>query len=384
MNGQSKVGRKGFVLDNLGCGAILGGILILGFLVIFAEEEARSDKLARALKECRGKVVSVAPDKIDPANEGKLIHLVGTTTTGSGTVPTDDLGVTAQCLVMNRNVLTYQWDEICEETTENWSDGRVSTNRTYSHQKIWWHEPINSASFSQPAGHENLQASDSLPPSWSSGESHVSLGSFTLDPVLLEKVLLQDFLPLDSVPPAILKMTLNASPTLFHGWVVIGSDSQNPQIGDRGICYYVVKPRTFSLVGKQTGTGVSPFKTENGCDILILSEGVSTPDQIFSKAEKRIRFFAGSKMIESGMVIAFGFFLIFWSLEVTDFSKFIPGRIPRLLFGFVSRFPSLTAAVLMIMVPWGYFHSPNFKYIFPAILMFFLIIRVVQYRQEGV
>ena len=60
---------------------VIGLLLIVGMVVLLFWNEGRAVTTARSLAEGAGAVVSVAADKVDPANEGKLVHVSGTVTT---------------------------------------------------------------------------------------------------------------------------------------------------------------------------------------------------------------------------------------------------------------------------------------------------------------
>ena len=89
--------------------------------------EGRAVQTALSLAEGAGIVVSVLPDTVDPANEGKLIHTSGPVTTD--TVPTDpDFAISAPGVRLVRSTEMYQWiEEKKTETKKNVGD--MSGNR---------------------------------------------------------------------------------------------------------------------------------------------------------------------------------------------------------------------------------------------------------------
>ena len=90
---------------------VLFGILlcIIGIPLLFWNE-GRAVKRYKTLKEGAGAVVAVSADKVDSANEGKLVHLSGEATT-SETLQDEKYGISANALRLRRSVEMYQWKE---------------------------------------------------------------------------------------------------------------------------------------------------------------------------------------------------------------------------------------------------------------------------------
>ncbi|MEL6346950.1 MAG: hypothetical protein AAFV53_27805, partial [Myxococcota bacterium] len=90
---------------------VLGGglLFILAFPWIFWNE-CSAVRVAKSLTEGAGAVVSVSADIVDPANEGKLIHISGTSATPE--ILTDpDFGFSLNAIKLSRDVEMYQWTE---------------------------------------------------------------------------------------------------------------------------------------------------------------------------------------------------------------------------------------------------------------------------------
>ena len=56
-------------------GVLVGIVLSIAAFPVLFWNEGRAVQTAKSLDEGAGAVVSVSADKIDPANEGKLVHL---------------------------------------------------------------------------------------------------------------------------------------------------------------------------------------------------------------------------------------------------------------------------------------------------------------------
>ena len=81
-------------IKNSVVGVLFGLLLLVAGVVGLFWNEGRAVTTARSLEEGAGIVMSVAADRVDAANEGKLIHVTGSTTTDSK--PSDaDFGIVA-------------------------------------------------------------------------------------------------------------------------------------------------------------------------------------------------------------------------------------------------------------------------------------------------
>ena len=95
-------------IKNSVVGVLFGLLLLVAGVVGLFWNEGRAVTTARSLEEGAGIVMSVAADRVDAANEGKLIHVTGSTTTDSK--PSDaDFGIVATGLRLERTVEMYQW-----------------------------------------------------------------------------------------------------------------------------------------------------------------------------------------------------------------------------------------------------------------------------------
>ena len=111
---------------------LFGLILLVGSSVLLFWNEGRAVQTERSLAEGRGLVVTIEPARVDPANEGKLVHVNGEV---KAVAPLRDpefrVAVTALRLI--RTVEMYQWKE--EEHTQRHTTlgGGEDTSTTYSY-----------------------------------------------------------------------------------------------------------------------------------------------------------------------------------------------------------------------------------------------------------
>ena len=82
-------------------GVLFGLLLLLVGVILLFWNEGRAVQTYRSLAEGKGLVVSVDPARIDPANEGKLVHVSGEAR-APGRVSDSEFGVTTEGLALER------------------------------------------------------------------------------------------------------------------------------------------------------------------------------------------------------------------------------------------------------------------------------------------
>src|SRR5437764_12420378 len=100
-------------------GIVLGLVLVVASCVGLFWNEGRAVQTAKSLAEGQSLVVDVDGGRIDPVNDGKLIHVTGTMKAGTATDDAE-FGVSADGLRLVRAVEMYQWRQ--EEKTETRKD----------------------------------------------------------------------------------------------------------------------------------------------------------------------------------------------------------------------------------------------------------------------
>ena len=134
---------------------ILFGIIIIPIAIVALWwNEGNSVETANSLKEGAANVVHVSSDKVDAANEKKLIHVTGEAK-AVGPVVDDDYGLSVPALRLERKEEIYQWVENKKSETRQKVGGGEETTTTYSYDKKWTDSPVKSAEFKKPDGHSN-------------------------------------------------------------------------------------------------------------------------------------------------------------------------------------------------------------------------------------
>lgn len=329
-------------------GGAIGGVLVglLLFVISFPLlfwNEGRSVKEYKSLQEGVGAVVSVDASKSDPANTGKLVHFSGTTTV-SGSLSDEQFHVSAEAVKLRRIVEVYQWKESTQSESQKKLGGGQETATTYSYEKAWSSELIESKNFKQPAGHENPTTL-----AYSSEEkvaSSITVGSFTLSPGLIAQIGEAEPLPLDE------KMSLPDQFVLHEGGLYRGKSPQAPEIGDVRVRFEVVKPGPVSILARQGTQALEPYQTRAGNKIERLEPGTKTAAEMFTAAKAENATLTVILRVVGFLVMFIGLALVTRPLSVVaDLLPFV-GNLVGAGTGMVSFLIALALSSLTIAVAW--------------------------------
>ena len=177
---ESWFSRLGGAFKGIFTGIIL---FILAFPVLFWNE-GRAVRRAKALEMGASAVVSVPTDKIQPSNEGKLVHVSGMLLTDD-TLTDSQFGITIKGSKLTRKVEMFQWKEKTSTKSEKQLGGSVKKTTVYTYEKGWSSSVIDSSRFKE-AGHNNPGAFPFESRKWYAG--NVKLGAFTLAKNQIERI----------------------------------------------------------------------------------------------------------------------------------------------------------------------------------------------------
>jgi hypothetical protein len=274
---------------------MLGGMVLLGAMTLVLVElltEPRAVHDPRTLEEGAATCVSITPDRVEPANEGKLVYLTGQAT-GDETLRDDQLGISAAGVKLTRTVQIYQWVERRETHRRGTGKHRTITY-TYHHSRRWVAQPVDSSKF-HPDSTSKQRPSNagSLPlPGQSWYAKTVSLGAFQLarkqvDRLGLEKVSVTEAMFAGLPAHWKSRLTLAANGTLSLP-VQPGGKAKGPQIGDVRITFQVAKPQTISLIARQVGDTFEPWNLREGSNpIDDLRHGEVSEEEMFKDLQLR-------------------------------------------------------------------------------------------------
>ncbi|MCA9794176.1 MAG: TMEM43 family protein [Candidatus Eremiobacteraeota bacterium] len=260
------------LMESIG-GVLFGIVLFLIAFPVLYWNEGRAVRTARGLAEGKSAVISVSADKVDPANEGKLIHLSGQAT-AEGTLRDDQFPVeVANALQLRRVVEVYQWEQQEKREKRKKLGGGEETVTTYTYHETWSEQLIDSSQFKEH-GYDNPRNKPYESANWVAKDATV--GAFKLTS-LTDDVNAWVEIPFDKSPPGRLQVD--------HGELYLGANPARPVVGDTRIRFEAVKPTQVSIVAVQQSDSFSPYKSETGTTVFRLVVGQQSAEQMFEKME---------------------------------------------------------------------------------------------------
>ena len=298
-------------------GIVIGLILMAVAFGLLFWNEGRAVERYKTLKEGGGIVRSVALDRVDPGNEGRLVHVVGRADT-EAILFDKELGVEARAISLIREVEMYQWQESSRSETKKKIGGGEETVTTYSYAKEWQGRVINSGNFKKPDGHAN--------PARMAYESRtviaddVRLGAFRLPDFLVRKIGNQT--PLALSQDIKLPQNLQSKVLRQVDGFYLGADPNAPQIGDLRIQYKVILPADISLVARQVAASFAPYQAAAGGTIELLEMGTHAADAMFQKAQQSNTIMTWALRLAGFLLMAIGANMVLAPLVV--FADVVP------------------------------------------------------------
>jgi hypothetical protein len=291
-------GRIGKAIVGIPVGIIL---FLVSFVVIFWNE-GRAVHRAEALEEGKANCVEVADvSKVNPENNGKLVHMTGEAATGE-TIKDPVFNVSAPALKLTRSAEIYQWVERSESKTERKGTQDVTTTYYY-HDKKWVKEPVDSSKFHSDDGgntDEVIKNVGTLPYKDDvvrAKDAHI--GGYKLTDHQVDQMGAGEQLPvtteMEATLPDKLKGKVKAGQDGDYYQPRAGDDttkrtkddpSLDPQIGDVRYSFHVVKPATISLVYKQNGDTFEPYTAKSGSVLDLLVLGQKSAQEMFAAEEQ--------------------------------------------------------------------------------------------------
>jgi hypothetical protein len=333
-------------------GIAFGFILLIAAAILLWWNEGRAVERARTLAEGHKAVVPVSADRVDPANEGKLVHVCGTAATEE-TLSDSELGLSAVALRLRREVQMYQWHERKESKTERKVGGSEETTTTYTYEKVWAPGAIASSGFKHPEGHEN-PAQARLKAEERTAQA-ASLGAFQLTPSLTARI--DRFEPLPATAESLARVAegLRKELKLAESGYYLGAEPSSPKVGDLKITLSVVKSCDVSVTARQFGKSFEPYISKAGGEIEMLRMGRLSADTVFKQAEASNRGLTWLLRAAGFVVMWIGLALILAPLGVlADVLPFL-GTLVRLGTGAFAFVVALVVSLLIIVVAWLFY-----------------------------
>lgn len=349
-------------LNNALSGVGFGFLLIIASTVLLFWNEGRTVKTTRMLREA-GKVCVELGDisAVNPEMNGKMVH-------ASGFATTDDIlsdpqfGLSLNAIQLRRSVEYYQWTEIQHSETRDKVGGGQETITTYTYEKDWVSSPQNSSSFRDPE-YKNIPNDVLLTVQdnkWSA--RNVTFGAYKLPEGLFSQMSSSEPETLTLDPETVNGLSAQLSKSKDAGNVAyvhqdgnviyLGSDPNNPSVGDVRISYDNVLPADVSILAVVNGNTFGRFTAKNGYSLMSLDNGIRSMDEMFQGEHKSNKTMAWIIRLVGLLLVFFGFRNIFDLL--TALFKVLPflGNIVGMGVGLVCGVLALVWTLVVIAIGW--------------------------------
>lgn len=269
------------------------GLIFLAALCLLFWNETSSKHQADGLAEIAAQVQPGAASAPDAALDGRPVHLSARVHSDTGTRD-PFFGVGAEGAVLYREVEMFQWIEYRETT------GRGSKKRThYSYAQDWDSEYHDSSRFHEPKGHENPKPALESE-TFIATDAH--LGPYRFDHTVVAHRALAEMENADGLGslgrwPQFLETLPKVSDELaamrwyeLEAGVYYRGDakSEEAELGDLRVAFYPFSnDYPLSMIGRQEGDRLTPWRASNGEEMLLAAAGALDAKTVVQIAESR-------------------------------------------------------------------------------------------------
>lgn len=329
---------------------ILFGIVIIPLMIILLWwNEGRAVTTANSLKEGAKAVVSVSPDKVDAANDKKLVHVTGEAKAADPVVD-PDFGVSVPALRLVRSEEIYQWVEDKKTEKKEKVGGGEETKTTYTYDKKWTDKAVNSANFKKPQGHENT--GDLIAGDANIAAEKVTLGAFVVPESLVSQMGDPAKHGVTDADLAKLPADLKDGAHVQAGAFYFGEKPDAPQVGDVRVSFEIVKPGTFSIMAAQIGDTFEPYQTKAGDALSMVESGTVSAETMFKNAASANTIITWLARLGGFLFMSFGFMAIMRPLSVIGSVVPFIGNIIGMGTGLISFALAATVSLVVIAIAW--------------------------------
>jgi hypothetical protein len=151
---------------------------------------------------------------------------------------------------------------------------------------------------------------------------NTTLGAFQIHWEMIEEM--KGDVPLEPTPDMLLRLPtkLRGKTHIEGGYLYIGRDLKNPEVGDARVSFKIVKPGSFSILAMQTRNTLAPFETREHTRIHRVESGTLDPALMFKHAERDNRIITWLLRLAGWVVMSLGIGLFLLPAKV--FADFIP------------------------------------------------------------
>ena len=241
-------------------GIITGLVLVMVGIGLLAWNEARSVAAIRNADEGGRQVVSASTDRIDPALNGRLIHVSGPATPVAS-LNDAQTGVTAEGLRLVRSVEHYHWVQSERSETRTRLGGGQETVTTYEYAPEWSRQPVSSDKFQRPVGHQTpaplLTDADQT-------ADTANLGAFRLGPDLIARLPATQAVNPTQADAELAQRRLGRRVVVTGDALYVGDNPAQPKVGDTRIRYTTAPAGPVSVMARQDSDQLAAHQGRHG------------------------------------------------------------------------------------------------------------------------
>lgn len=328
-------------------GVLIGIVLVIVAFPVLWMNEGRSVKTYKGLVEGEKVTVEAKSEAVDAANDGKLVHTIGTAETKEP-VRDDVFHVGGDNIIkLSREVETYQWIEKKETKTKNKMGGGEETVTEYTYKKDWDDKVHKSDEFKHPSGHQNPV------PAYSEAHfqsQHVTLSAYRLPEFLVSAW--DDFKPHELPAIDALPEPLRAKATVLNGWLYLTKNPNAPELGDARVKFQSIPSGEASVLARQIRDTFEPYNTKTGTSIARIASGVHSKEAMFAAAKSENNMLTWLLRGAGFLMMLIGLVMIFSPLKVlADVVPFV-GRMVGGGMGLIAFLLSAIGSSLTISLAW--------------------------------
>ncbi len=235
--------------------ALGGGVAGLGGVAFFCAcawlitaNESRTALRTDAIDELETVVKSVPADAVDPANQGKPVHIKGRLETETGARDEEFHFGGDDLLSIQRTVEMYQWTSYKKDNQTRW--------------KMEWDDDRNNGDSSHPNPPFPLQAARST-----ANDAHVGAFAFTGD--------FDEFDDQHQLPAELDSSLRDQGWVSYDGRLYLSAGAPDrPQVGDLRVEFDVLKELEISEIGTQEGQSIVKWRASNDDALLVAAPGL--------------------------------------------------------------------------------------------------------------
>jgi hypothetical protein len=328
-------------------GLLFGGIFIVLSIALLWWNEGRSVKTAKGLDDGEQVTVEAEAGTIDPAMQGKLVHVTGKTAVKTSASDAEFGLTTSDVIKLKRRVEVFQWVEDKSESSSRKIGGGEQTTTEYRYNRKWDEKIHDSSRFKHPQEHQNppprVLGAEFLAPD-------ASLGAFRLPDFLLSQWR-------DCQPHKLPSMNQLPQPTrdlatLQNQWLVLSKFPDDPRVGDARVRFESIKTGDASVLARQVTDTFEAYATPYGTSIARITSGIQSKQAMFAAARKENKVVTWLLRAGGLLLMFFGFLALFQPLKILADILPLAGSIVGAGTGLVAFLLAAMGTFIVVALAW--------------------------------